>query len=96
MYLYYEAVVQLLILIQCYVTNNIQTTPLSKRPEVLIAELRPGSRPEIWAAKRRPGEWPGIKMHRNPLYMKDDDANNDFLFSPWNHELTLIILNDNR
>ena len=43
----YEAIVQLITLIQCCVTKNIRTTPLSKRPEVLMAELRPGSGPEI-------------------------------------------------
>ena len=42
-----EAIVQVIILIQCYVTNNNRTTLLSKRAEVLMAELRPGSRPEI-------------------------------------------------
>ena len=55
-----------IIIIQCYITNSNRITPLSKRLERLMAELRPGSRPEN-------------KTNRNPFYMENDDANNDFL-----------------
>ena len=35
--------VQLIVLIQCYIIISNGTTPLSKQPEKLMAELRPGS-----------------------------------------------------
>ena len=47
-------------LIECYVINNNQTTPLRKRLENAKVELRPGSRPQIVAARLRPGERPEI------------------------------------
>ena len=43
--------------------NNNRITPLCKRPEKLMAELRPDRRLKIRAARRRPGEPPEIEMH---------------------------------
>ena len=63
----YGAFVQLIILIQCYIINNNQATPLSKRPEKAMAELRPGSRPQILTARRRPGVRPEIGIRHTAV-----------------------------
>ena len=58
---------QLIILKRCYLINNTQATPLSKRPEEAMVELPPDSRPLILAARRRPGVRPEIGIRHTAV-----------------------------